>query len=68
MVAAAIDKYVYLTQHRTFQEDIIIKYSKLERVKTVEQIATAWIATNPERALALAQVAQHRGVDAATTA
>lgn len=38
VVAAAIDKYVYLTQHRTFQEDIIIKYSKLERVKTVEQI------------------------------
>ena len=38
LVAAAIDKYVYITQHRTFQQDIIIKYSKLERVQSVDQI------------------------------
>ena len=38
LVAAAIDKYVYLTQHRTFQEEIIIKYSKLERALRVEDI------------------------------
>jgi D-glycero-alpha-D-manno-heptose-7-phosphate kinase len=38
LVAAAIDKYVYLTQHRTFQEEIIVKYSKLERVKQVSEI------------------------------
>ncbi|MDX2187066.1 MAG: galactokinase [Opitutaceae bacterium] len=38
LVAAAIDKYVYITQHRTFQEEIIIKYSKLERVKQVSEI------------------------------
>ena len=38
LVAAAIDKYVYITQHRTFQEEIIIKYSKLERVHSVDQI------------------------------
>ena len=38
LVAAAVDKYVYITQHRTFQEEIIVKYSKLERVATVEQI------------------------------
>jgi D-glycero-alpha-D-manno-heptose-7-phosphate kinase len=38
LVAAAVDKYVYITQHRTFQGEIIIKYSKLERVATVEQI------------------------------
>lgn len=38
LVAAAIDKYVYITQHRTFQKDIIIKYSKLERVQAVDQI------------------------------
>jgi D-glycero-alpha-D-manno-heptose-7-phosphate kinase len=38
LVAAAIDKYVYLTQHRTFQEEIIVKYSKLERVASVDQI------------------------------
>ena len=38
LVAAAIDKYVYITQHRTFQRDIIVKYSKLERVQTVDEI------------------------------
>src|SRR3954465_4712231 len=38
LVAAAIDKYVYITKHRTFQPEIIIKYSKLERVASVDQI------------------------------
>jgi len=38
LVAAAIDKYIYLTHHRTFQKEIIIKYSKLERVNTVDEI------------------------------
>lgn len=38
LVAAAIDKYVYITQHRTFQQDIIVKYSKLERVQSVDQV------------------------------
>ena len=38
LLAAAIDKYVYITHHRTFQEEIIVKYSKLERVHTVDQI------------------------------
>src|SRR5678815_4812112 len=32
------DRYVYLTQHCTFQQDIIIKYSKLERVQSVDEI------------------------------
>jgi D-glycero-alpha-D-manno-heptose-7-phosphate kinase len=38
LVAAAIDKYVYITKHRTFQPEIIVKYSKLERVASVDQI------------------------------
>jgi D-glycero-alpha-D-manno-heptose-7-phosphate kinase len=38
LVAAAIDKYVYITKHRTFQREIIVKYSKLERVSSVEEI------------------------------
>jgi D-glycero-alpha-D-manno-heptose-7-phosphate kinase len=38
LVAAAIDKYVYITKHRTFQQEIIVKYSKLERVQTVAEI------------------------------
>jgi D-glycero-alpha-D-manno-heptose-7-phosphate kinase len=38
LVAAAIDKYVYITKHRTFQPEIIVKYSRLERVQSVDQI------------------------------
>ena len=38
LIAAAIDRYVYLTIHRTFGEESIIKYSKLERVMSWEQI------------------------------
>ncbi|MCE9610137.1 MAG: galactokinase [Chthoniobacter sp.] len=33
LIAAAIDKYVYITLHKTFVEDLIVKYSKLERVE-----------------------------------
>jgi D-glycero-alpha-D-manno-heptose-7-phosphate kinase len=33
LIAAAIDKYVYITVHDTFEEELIIKYSKLERVR-----------------------------------
>ncbi len=32
LVAGAMDKYVYLTLHRTFVPELIVKYSKLERV------------------------------------
>jgi len=38
LVAAAIDKYIYITLHRTFVQELIIKYSKLERVTTVDEI------------------------------
>jgi D-glycero-alpha-D-manno-heptose-7-phosphate kinase len=38
LVAAAIDKYVYLTLHHNFTQEFIVKYSRLERVKTVEEI------------------------------
>src|SRR4029078_7904570 len=38
LIAAAIDKYVYITLHKTFVEDLIIKYSKLERVTSVNEI------------------------------
>src|ERR1041385_4103551 len=38
LIAAAIDKYVYLTVHQTFVPSLIIKYSKLERVEDVETI------------------------------
>jgi D-glycero-alpha-D-manno-heptose-7-phosphate kinase len=38
LVTAAIDQYVYITLHETFVPDFIIKYSKLERVATVDEI------------------------------
>jgi len=38
LVAAAIDRYVYLTLHRTFVPDLIVKYSELERVSHATQL------------------------------
>jgi D-glycero-alpha-D-manno-heptose-7-phosphate kinase len=38
LVAGALDKYVYLTLHRTFVPDLIVKYSKLERVAAAAQL------------------------------
>jgi D-glycero-alpha-D-manno-heptose-7-phosphate kinase len=38
LIAAAIDKYVYITIHQTFVEELIVKYSKLERVKSIEDV------------------------------
>jgi D-glycero-alpha-D-manno-heptose-7-phosphate kinase len=32
LIAAAIDKYVYITVHQTFVPELIVKYSRLERV------------------------------------
>ena len=38
LVAAAIDRYVYITLHDSFTEDFIIKYSQFERVKKIDDI------------------------------
>lgn len=38
LIAAAIDKYVYITLHQTFVQELIIKYSKLERVLDIDEI------------------------------
>lgn len=38
LVAGAIDKYVYITLHRTFNDELIVKYSKLERVSHAGQV------------------------------
>lgn len=38
LIASAINKYVYLTLHKTFGPEFIIKYSKMERVDDVEKI------------------------------
>ena len=38
LIAAAIDRYVYITLHDTFQQELIIKYSRLERVTSVSTV------------------------------
>src|SRR5260221_4728137 len=38
LIAAAIDKYVYITLHQTFVEELIVKYSKLERVGSLKDL------------------------------
>ena len=38
LIAAAIDKYVYITLHQTFNKELIIKYSQLEHASCVEEV------------------------------
>jgi D-glycero-alpha-D-manno-heptose-7-phosphate kinase len=38
LIAAAIDRYVYITVHETFVPDLIVKYSELERVPAAAQL------------------------------
>ena len=37
-IGAAIDRYVYINLHRTFQPGFIIKYSSMEKVQRIDQI------------------------------
>jgi len=38
VIAAAINKYVYITLHETFAQEIIVKYSKMEVVQRPEEV------------------------------
>ena len=38
LLAAAIDKYVCITLHHTFVPELIVKYSKMERVTKVDEV------------------------------
>jgi D-glycero-alpha-D-manno-heptose-7-phosphate kinase len=38
LLAAAIDKFVYITLHQTFQRGLIVKYSQMEQVESVAQV------------------------------
>jgi D-glycero-alpha-D-manno-heptose-7-phosphate kinase len=38
VIAAAIDKYVYITLHETFAQEVIVKYSKMEVVQSASEI------------------------------
>ena len=60
VLSAAIDKYVYITLHETFQPEFLIKYSATEVVQTVDEIkhpiireALRLVAETPLQALLL---------------
>ena len=38
VISAAIDKYVYITLHETFAQEVIVKYSKMEMVQSIGEI------------------------------
>jgi len=38
LIAAAIDKYVYITLHETFVDYLIVKYSETEKVHAVQEL------------------------------
>jgi D-glycero-alpha-D-manno-heptose-7-phosphate kinase len=38
LIAAAIDKYVCITLHQTFVPELIIKYSRMERVRSLDEV------------------------------
>ena len=38
VISAAIDKYVYITLHETFAQEVIVKYSKMEVVQSADDI------------------------------
>jgi D-glycero-alpha-D-manno-heptose-7-phosphate kinase len=38
LIAAAIDKYVYITLHDNFTPDLLVKYSRLERVADASKV------------------------------
>src|SRR5438874_4263594 len=38
LIAAAIDKYVYINVHRRFVDGFLLKYSQLEEAATIEEI------------------------------
>lgn len=38
LIAAAIDKYVYINLHKTFVQEIVLKYSSMERVSSADEV------------------------------
>jgi D-glycero-alpha-D-manno-heptose-7-phosphate kinase len=38
LIAAAVDKYIYITVHRRFVDGFLLKYSDLEEVGTIDEI------------------------------
>jgi D-glycero-alpha-D-manno-heptose-7-phosphate kinase len=63
LIAAAIDKYVYISVHRRFVDGFLLKYSQLEEAGTIDQIKHPII----REALKLAGV-QERNLEIASMA
>ena len=63
LIAAAIDKYVYITVHRRFVDGFLLKYAQLEEVGTIDEIQHPII----REALKLAGV-QERNLEIASMA
>ena len=62
LVAAAIDKYVYIAVHKNFDSDILLKYSRVEKASSPAEIAhpllrEALLATGATRALEITSMA-----------
>jgi len=55
LIAAAIDKYIYINVHRRFVEGFLLKYSHLEEAATIDDIKHPII----REALKLADVREH---------
>lgn len=61
-ISAAINKYIYVAIHPVFRDEIIIKYSELERVKSISEIRhpivrEALKLTGPETAIEISSFA-----------
>ena len=63
LIAAAIDKYIYITVHRRFVDGFLLKYSNLEEVASIDEIKHPII----REALKLAGV-QERNLEIASMA
>ena len=63
LMAAAIDKYIYITVHRRFVDGFLLKYSQLEEVASIDEIKHPII----REALKLADV-QERNLEIASMA
>jgi D-glycero-alpha-D-manno-heptose-7-phosphate kinase len=62
LVAAAINKYVYIAVHRNFDEDILLKYSSVERVQRPEDVVhpllrEVLLASDVERGVEISSMA-----------
>jgi D-glycero-alpha-D-manno-heptose-7-phosphate kinase len=57
LIAAAITKYVYIAVHRNFDDDLLLKYSSVERVESAEK------ATHPLLRSCLSLVGIDSGIE-----